>query len=101
MKKFVRLAIPLLASLMLTASLQVLAQGAALNAQFTSTPITVDGIAEAAWKNAPAQNIAICMNPALTQQLTNCKASGTVQAMWNGPLLYLFFTITDPDITTV
>lgn len=72
-----------------------------LNAVFTPTPITVDGVAEPAWKNAPPQNIAICMNPTLTQQLTGCKVSGTVQAMWNGPLLYLFFTVTDPDITTV
>jgi endo-1,4-beta-xylanase len=71
-----------------------------LNAVFTPTPITVDGLAEAAWKNAPPQNIAICMNPTRTQQLTGCKVSGTVQAMWNGPLLYLFFTVTDPDITT-
>ncbi len=72
-----------------------------LNAVFTPTPITVDGLAEAAWKNASPQNIAICMNPTLTQQLTGCKVSGTVQAMWNGPLLYLLFTVTDPDITTV
>lgn len=100
MKKFVRIAIPLLASLMTTASIPVLAQGAGLNAQFTPTPITVDGIAEPAWKNAPPQNIAICMNPTLTQQLTNCKVTGTVQALWNGPLLYLFFSVTDPDITT-
>ena len=71
-----------------------------LNAVFTRAPITVDGVAEAAWKNTPAQNIAICMNPTLTQQLSDCKVSGTVQAMWNGPLLYLFFTVTDPDIST-
>lgn len=72
-----------------------------LSAVFTPTPIQVDGTAEQAWSNAPAQNVAICMNPTLTQQLTNCTVSGTVQAMWNGPLLYLFFTVTDPDITTV
>ncbi len=69
-------------------------------AQFTSTPITVDGIAEPAWNSATPSNIAICMNPALTAQLTNCKVSGTVRALWDGPRLYLLFTITDPDITT-
>jgi hypothetical protein len=51
-----------------------------LNAVFTAAPITVDGLAEAAWQNAPPQNIAICMNPTLTQQLTGCKVSSTVQA---------------------
>ena len=73
---------------------------AALNAVFTPTPVVVDGVAEAAWRNAPAQKLAICMNPALTAQLTNCVVSGTIQAMWNGPLLYLLFTVIDPDITT-
>ncbi|MGH9648042.1 MAG: sugar-binding protein, partial [Bryobacteraceae bacterium] len=82
------------------ASVPALAQNV-LSAVFTPTPIQVDGVAEQAWSHAPAQNIAICMNPALTEQLTNCAASGTVQAMWNGPLLYLLFTVTDPDITTV
>jgi hypothetical protein len=43
----------------------------------------------------------ICMNPTLTAQLANCAVSGTIQAMWNGPLLYLLFTVMDPDITTV
>jgi hypothetical protein len=71
-----------------------------LNAAFTSTPIVVDGVAEAAWSKAPAQKITICMNPTLTQQLSNCAVTGTVQALWNGPLLYLLFTVTDPDITT-
>jgi endo-1,4-beta-xylanase len=72
-----------------------------LSAAFTPVPIHVDGIAEPAWSNAPAQNIAICMNPALTQQLADCRVSGTVQALWNGPILYLLFAVTDPDITTV
>lgn len=73
---------------------------ASLNAQFTSTPITVDGVPEAAWNNATASPIKICMNPGLTAPLTNCTASGTVQAMWNGPLLYLLFRVSDPDVTT-
>lgn len=72
-----------------------------LSAVFVPTPPRVDGVAEQAWSHAPAQNIAICMNPALTQPLANCSTSGTVQALWNGPLLYLLFSVTDPDITTV
>lgn len=81
-------------------SVPALAQNV-LSAAFTPTPIQVDGVAEQAWGQAPAQNISICMNPTLTQQLGNCAVSGTVQALWNGPLLYLLFTVTDPDITTV
>src|ERR1035438_3850424 len=40
------------------------------------------------------------MNPALSSDLSDCKVSGTAQALWNGPLLYLLFTVADPDITT-
>lgn len=79
-------------------SVPALAQSV-LNAKFTSTPITVDGVAEAAWNSATAQNISICMNPALTQQLSSCAVKGTVKALWNGPLLYLLFNVTDPDIS--
>lgn len=76
------------------------AQNKALNAVFTPTPIQVDGKPEEAWNKAAPSNISICMNPRRTAQLTDCKVSGTVQAMWNGPLLYLLFSVTDPDITT-
>ena len=87
-------------SLMGLGSVPALAQGKVLEAIFTADPIKIDGNAEAAWNKAPAANIAICMNTALTAQLDNCKASGTVQALWNGPLLYLLFTVTDPDSGT-
>jgi endo-1,4-beta-xylanase len=76
------------------------AQTRALNALFTPAPIQVDGKAEAAWTQATPADIAICMNPQRTAQLSGCKVSGTVQALWNGPLLYLLFTVTDPDIDT-
>ena len=77
-----------------------LAQGKKLNAIFTTSPIKIDGYAEPAWSKAPAANIAICMNAALTAQLSDCKVSGTVQALWNGPHLYLLITVTDPEIST-
>jgi hypothetical protein len=80
-------------------SVPALAQNV-LSAVFTPIPIQVDGVAEPAWSQAQPQNIAICMNPALTQQLSGCGVAGTVRALWNGPLLYLLFTVTDPDITT-
>lgn len=76
------------------------AQRKTLDAVFTTAPIKVDGFAEPAWNKAPAAEIAICMNAELTAQLNDCKVSGTVKALWNGPLLYLLISVTDPDIST-
>ncbi len=80
-------------------SLLALAQGKVLDAVFTPSPINIDGNPEAAWSKAPPANIAICMNAMLTAPLDHCNISGTVQALWNGPLLYLLFTVTDPEIS--
>jgi endo-1,4-beta-xylanase len=74
------------------------AQSRALNAAFTATPIQVDGHPEDAWSQAVPSDIAICMNR--TTRLSDCKVSATVQALWNGPLLYLLFTVSDPDVAT-
>ncbi|MEI9974281.1 MAG: sugar-binding protein [Ignavibacteriota bacterium] len=76
------------------------AQTKLLTAAFTPTPIQVDGKPEEAWANAAPSTIAICMNVQRTTQLTDCNVSGKVQALWNGPLLYLLFTVTDPDVVT-
>ncbi len=76
------------------------AQTKTLNAVFTTAPIEVDGYAEPAWDRAPAAKIAICMNAEQTIQLEDCKVSGTVQALWNGPLLYLLITVNDPEVTS-
>jgi endo-1,4-beta-xylanase len=81
-------------------SLSAFAQGKTLDAVFTPLPIKVDGNPESAWSKAPPANIGICMNATLKVQLSNCTASGTVQALWHGSLLYLLFTITDPSIST-
>lgn len=84
------------------------AQNKSLDAVFTSAPITVDGHAEDAWSKAAPAKIAICAGvpqgfrpgqaappPAPPP---DCKANATVQALWNGPLLYLLFNVTDPNI---
>jgi endo-1,4-beta-xylanase len=76
------------------------AQNKTLSAAFTPAPIQVDGTAEDVWTRAAPSDIAICMNPRRTAALSDCKVSGNVRALWNGPLLYLLFTVTDPDITT-
>ena len=88
-----------LAALAFTVGSRSLEAQNVLQAQFTPTPIVVDGTAEAAWSSAVPQNISICMNPALTSQLSNCATSGTVKAMWNGPLLYLLINVVDPSIS--
>jgi endo-1,4-beta-xylanase len=75
------------------------AQSKTLSAVFTPAPVLVDGHPEEAWSKADASDIAICMNAQRTAQLTDCKVSGTVRAMWNGPLLYLLVDVTDSDIT--
>ena len=80
--------------------LSALAKGQIQNAIFTESPIKIDGYAESPWNRAPAANIAICMNAELTAQLTGCKVSGMVQALWNGPHPYLLITVTDSEFST-
>lgn len=71
-----------------------------LNAVFTPEPIVVDGIAESAWNRATPSELTVCMNPSLKIPLPNCAASGSVKALWSGPILYLLFKVDDPDVTT-
>ena len=40
----------------------------------------------------------LCTNPEQTLVIAGCKISRTVQAVWNGPLLYLLFTVTNSHI---
>jgi endo-1,4-beta-xylanase len=77
------------ASFILVCSLH--AQAKLLTATYTATPITVDGVRESVWDQAEPSPIAIC-------KLTSCPVSGTVQALWNGPVLYLLFNVTDADV---
>jgi hypothetical protein len=76
------------------------AQTKTLNAVYTPASIQADGRRDAAWDRAAPAAIAICMNPKHTAQLDHCQVSGEVRALWNGSLLYLLFTVTDPDIAT-
>ncbi len=81
-------------------AVSALAQSKVLSASFTPVPIQVDGSPEAAWNKAAPSEIAICMNSRRTEELHECKVSGTVQSLWHGPLLYLLFTVTDPEAST-
>src|SRR5579871_2152811 len=79
----------------------VRAQGRTLNAVFTPAPIQVDGHPKEAWNRAAPSDIEIYVYPRGAAQPGDNKVSGTAQALWNGSLLYLLFTVNDPDITTV
>jgi endo-1,4-beta-xylanase len=76
------------------------AHSRALKAVFTPTPILIDGQPEEAWNRTNPNDIGIYVNPKGTADRSSLKVSGTVQALWNGPLLYLLFRVTDPDVTT-
>src|SRR5271165_2683170 len=88
------------AALGLTVPACVCGQGKVLRAAFTPAPVAVDANRGAEWEKAAPQPIAICMNPALKAHLGDCNVTGTVQALWSGPTLYLLFTVTDPDVST-
>lgn len=89
-----------LAVVVVAFSIHAHAQSPTLRAQFTSTPIIVDGIAEPAWNQATPSHIAIAMNPDLSAIAANCATSGDVRALWDGSLLYLLISVNDADITT-
>lgn len=80
-------------------SLPVSPQNRTLNAQFTATPIVVDGIAEAAWDRAEATRIDIAMNPRLTAAAPECTTRGDARAVWDGSLLYFLVSVMDTDVT--
>jgi endo-1,4-beta-xylanase len=72
-----------------------------LEAKFTPAPIAVDGLAEAAWSAAPAAPLAHAYNPAMTgPPAAACAISGDVRALWDGAVLYLLVSVTDPLVTT-
>jgi endo-1,4-beta-xylanase len=73
---------------------------AAFPATFTGTPITVDGAVDATWASTPAASIANAYAPAMTSAPTAaCPTTGTLRALWDGALLYVLVSVTDPHIT--
>jgi len=75
-------------------SLSAPAQPPTLSAVFTPTPIRVDAQPAPAWDKAAPSGIAICTGASPG----TCQVSATVRALWNGPLLYLLFTVTSLNI---
>ncbi len=64
------------------------------NATFTTAPITVDGVREAAWDAATPYPISNKFNTAMTAALPTATAQGTVRMLWNGPVLYVLVEVT-------
>lgn len=68
-----------------------------LDAQFTNSRITVNGLgSEAAWGAARSEALTIPMNSTALASYPACGLSGNVKALWDGNLLYLLVHVTDP-----
>jgi len=73
------------------------AQVRTLQAIFIPGPIQVNAQPSPEWDKAPSSDIAIAVG---TDVADSRKVSAKVQALWCGPSLYLFFTVTDPSVNT-
>ena len=77
---------------------------AAFPATFTSTPITVDGVVDATWSNTPAAGIVNAFDSTMTGTMTGtptaCPTTGTLRAMWDGAVLYILVSVTDPKVAS-
>jgi endo-1,4-beta-xylanase len=71
--------------------------GDSLQAQFSARPIVVDALVDEAWSNAAPASITHAYEPQLQSRSADCPAMGTVRAMWDGALLYLLISVSDPQ----
>jgi hypothetical protein len=74
-------------------SLKVVVPRAQANAAFTSSPIVVDGVREAAWDAATAYPITNKFNTTMTASASST-TEGTVRMLWDGPVLYVLVEVT-------
>src|SRR3954466_4433694 len=70
-----------------------------LPAQFTPSPVVVDGVVEAEWSRAAPARVVNAYDTTLAAPLASCPASGEVRALWDGAVLYLLVTVDDPVVT--
>src|SRR5450756_38551 len=81
-------------------TVQARAQGTTVNAQYTGTPIVVDGQIDAAWANATPYPLVYKYGPSDFHPPTGtCNATPTMRAMWDGSLLYILISVTDPSVS--
>jgi endo-1,4-beta-xylanase len=69
-----------------------------LPAQFSPSPVNVDGVIDAAWSRATPARITNAYDNTLAAPAT-CSATGEVRALWDGAVLYLLVSVDDPDVT--
>ncbi|NLF04889.1 MAG: hypothetical protein GX593_07825 [Actinomycetales bacterium] len=64
------------------------------DAAFTTEPVTVDGVREAAWDTATAYPIGNAFNATMTADAPDASTHGTVRLLWDGPVLYALVEVT-------
>lgn len=64
-----------------------------MKAQFTSQPVVVDGVHEAAWDLAPSYPVLNRFNADMTAAAPAATAQGTLRMLWDGPVLYLLVEV--------
>jgi chitodextrinase len=75
------------------ASLEVTAPRAQADAAFTTDPIAVDGMRDAAWDAATSYSIDNSFNATMTAPV-EATTSASMSALWDGPVLYLLVEVT-------
>jgi hypothetical protein len=81
-------------------SVSAQAQGTTVNAMYTGTPIVVDGQIDDAWANATAYPLAYKYGTSNFNPPTGaCNAVPTIKAMWDGSMLYILISVTDPFVS--
>jgi hypothetical protein len=75
-------------------SCKITAPRAQVKATFTTTPIAVDGVKEAAWDNATSYPIANKFNAGMTAEAPAATAQGSLRLLWDGPVLYVLVEVT-------
>ncbi|MDR1638126.1 MAG: hypothetical protein LBT59_00385 [Clostridiales bacterium] len=73
-------------------SRKITAPRAQADAEFTSTPILVDGVKEDAWSSAKTYPINHLFNGTLTAEAT-AGPTGELRFMWDGPVLYILVEV--------
>src|SRR5215471_3215190 len=75
-------------------SYKVAAPRTQVRAAFTSRPIIVDGVREAAWDAATAYPIVHKFNANMTADAPDATTQGNLRLLWDGPVLYLLVEVT-------
>jgi hypothetical protein len=75
-------------------SYKIAAPRAKVKATFSTKPIVIDGIREAAWDDATPYPIANKFNAGMTADAPAATAQGTLRLLWDGPVLYILAEVT-------